>query len=59
MQQRDGGGFLEGFDPFYATSTSLACKSETEMLLWHFDPVRAATTSLVCNSETEVGFHGF
>jgi hypothetical protein len=59
MQERDGGGFLGGFDPVHAASTSLACKSETEVVLWPFDPVHAAATSLACNSETEVGFYAF
>ena len=38
MQERDGGGFLGGFDPVYAASTSLACKSETEVGLMSFQP---------------------
>jgi hypothetical protein len=59
MQERVRGGILGSFDPVHAASTSLACKSESEVVLWPFDPVRAATTSLACNSETEVDFMSF
>ena len=34
MQKRDGGGLLCGFDPVCAPTTSLACKSETEVAFY-------------------------
>jgi len=44
------------FDPVRVATTSLAGKSETEVVFMSFRPVRAAATSLAC---TEVGFVSF
>ena len=38
MQERDGGGFLGGFDPVRVATTSLAGKSETEVGFMLFRP---------------------
>ena len=47
VQKRAGGGILSCLDAVRASSTSLACKSEPEVVLWRFDGVRSSSISLV------------
>ena len=59
MQEWAGGGFHSPSDPVHGATTSLACKSELEVVLQPFDTVRTSITSPACKSELEVDSGGF
>ena len=51
VQKPAGGGFLSSFNAIHASSTSLAYKSEPEVVLWHFDSVYTSSISLAYKRE--------
>ncbi|KAF8966472.1 hypothetical protein BDZ97DRAFT_685973 [Flammula alnicola] len=55
VQKRAGGGFLQRFDAVRVSSTSLACKSELEVILWRFDGVHTSSTPS-CTKRAGGGF---